>query len=83
MVKLDPEDLRNYAQRAWDAPARLARQHRARQSVEQKVRLQIALYEATRATRPDWPAEADRRADLSNHMRVRSLLTKAANVGVR
>ena len=83
MAKLDPEDLRKYAYRVWDAPGRLARWHRARQSVEQKVRLQIALYEATRATRPDWPTETDRKADLSNHMRVRTLLTKAADVGAR
>jgi hypothetical protein len=81
MVELDPSGLRAYARRDWGAPERLARQERARQPIEQKVRLAIELYEATRATRPDWPDEATRRADLASHLRVRALLDKAAHVG--
>jgi len=45
-MRLSPEDLRRYARRDWGAPERLARRARAAQSVEQKVALAIALYEA-------------------------------------
>ncbi len=51
--------------------------------VRQKVRLAIDLYEAARATRPEWPSEATRRADLTNHQRVCALLDRAAHVGRR
>ena len=81
--RLDVTELREYARRDWDAPARLARRHRTTQPVEHKVRLGIELYEATRATRPDWPDEATRRADLANHRRVCAHLHRAAHVGAR
>lgn len=83
MSRLDPNYLRSYAHRDWRAPERLARAHRARQPVERKVQLAIELYEAVRATRPDWPDDAPRRADLESHLRVRALLDKAAHVGAR
>ena len=79
----DVTELRSYAGRDWDAPARLARKHRAALPVEQKVRLAIDLYEAARAARPEWPGEAVRRADLATHLRVRALLDRAAHVGGR
>ncbi len=78
---LDPEDLRNYARRDWGFPERLARKHRATLPVERKVQLAIHLYEAARATRPDWPDEATRRDDLATHRRVRALMDRAAHVG--
>ena len=81
--RLDVTELREYARRDWGAPARLARRRRAMLPVEHKVRLGIDLYEATRTTRPDWPDEATRRADLANHRRVRALLDRAAHVGAR
>ena len=80
---LDPAELRGYAARDWNAPERLARMHRANLPVEQKVRLAIALYEAARATRTEWPGEETRRADLATHQRVRALLDRAAHVGGR
>ena len=80
---LDPAELRGYAARDWDAPERLARMRRANLPVEQKVRLAIALYEAARATRTEWPGEETRRADLATHRRVRALLDRAAHVGGR
>lgn len=83
MPRLDPEDLRNYAQRDWGAPERLARRHRVRQPLERKVRIAIALYEAAKATNPDWPDERTRRADLEAHLRLRRLLDRAAHVGTR
>ena len=80
-ARFDAEELRSYAGRDWGAPERLARVHRAKQPIEQKVRLAIELYEAARATRADWPSEADRRADLAAHWRLRALLDRAAHVG--
>ena len=80
---LDATELRSYASRDWGAPERLARKHRANLPVEQKVRLAVGLYEAARTTRPGWPSEAVRRADLATHLRVRALLSRAAHVGSR
>ena len=74
MDRLDPDELRAYAARDWGAPARLAREKRATRPTDEKVRIAIELYEATKATRPDWPDEATRRADLESHLRVRALL---------
>ena len=76
-------DAAAYAGRDWEAPERLARAARARQPVEQKVALAIALYEAARATHPGWPDDATRRADLDSHRALRALLDKAAHVGRR
>ena len=81
--RLDLADLRDYAGRDWGLPERLARRHRARLPVAQKVRIAIHLYEAARATRPQWPDEAVRRADLANHQRLRALLDRATHVGRR
>ena len=83
MTTLDPDALRAYAARDWDAPARLARQARAALPIARKVEIAIALYEAARATRPGWPDEATRRADLEDHLRVRALLDRASHVGAR
>ncbi|MCK6505073.1 hypothetical protein L6R53_17020 [Myxococcota bacterium] len=83
MTRIDPADLRRYAQRDWEAPARLARAERAAQPVEDKVRIAIALYEAAKRTRPEWPTDADRREDLEHHLRLCALLARAAHVGRR
>ena len=82
-ARFDAEELRSYAGRDWGAPERLARVDRANLPVEQKVRLAIDLYEAARIANPGWPSEADRRADLAAHRRVRALLDRAAHVGRR
>ena len=79
--RLDPAELRSYAARDWSAPERLARRERALLPVAEKVRIAIELYEAARATRPDWPDEATRRADFEAHLRLRALLDRAAHVG--
>ena len=83
MPRLDPAELRAYARRDWGAPERLSRRRNANLPVADKVRLAIALSEAARATRPDWPDDAARRADLETHLRVRALLDRAAHVGAR
>lgn len=80
-LPFDVTDLRGYPSRDWRIPERLARRQRAGLPVEQKTRLAIDLYEAARATRPEWPDEAIRRADLATHQRVRVLLDRAAHVG--
>ena len=82
-VRFDAEELRSYAGRDWGAPERLARVHRVKQPIEQKVQLAIDLYEAVRNTNPGWPSEAVRRADLAAHRRVRALLDRASHVGRR
>ena len=81
--KLDPAALRSYAQRDWQAPERLARGPRAKQSVQHKVALAIELYEASRVSCPGWPDEATRQADMASHVRVCALLRRAADVGAR
>ncbi len=81
--RLEPSDLRAYAQRDWSAPERLACAARAQQPVAEKVRIAIELYEAARASLPGWPDEATRRADLESHRAVRALLDRAAHVGRR
>ena len=82
-VPFDATDLRSYAGRDWDVPERLARRRRVSLPVDRKVRLAVDLYESARATRPEWPGDAVRRADLAIHMRVRALLDRAAHVGGR
>ncbi len=83
MSLLDPRDLRAYAARDWSAPERLARRARTQRPVDEKVAIAVALYEAARASRPGWPDEETRRADLASHLRVRALLDKASDVGRR
>ena len=80
MPRLQTADLRECAGRDWGMPEGLERRRRARRPVAEKVRIAIGLYEAMRATRPDWPTEAVRRADLATHQRVRALLDAAAHV---
>ena len=83
MHRLDADELRAYAARDWGAPERLARRARAALPTDEKVRIAIELYEATKAMCPDWPDEATRRADLRSHLRVRALLERASHVGAR
>lgn len=83
MARLDPDDLRAYARRDWAAAEVMTRRERAKLPVDEKVRIAIALYEAARRTRPGWPDDATRRADLAQHLRVKDLLRRAADVGRR
>lgn len=83
MKRLDPQELRNYVNRDWAAPERLARAERARAPVEEKVRLAVELYAAACEARPGWPDEATRTADFEAHLRLRALLDRAAHVGAR
>lgn len=62
---------------------RLTLADRARRPVEEKVAVAIALHEAMRTTRPGWPSESDRLADLREHQRVAELLWRARHVAAR
>lgn len=79
--ELDAAALRSYARRDWGAPERLARRDRAALSRGQRVQLAIELYEGMQATCPHWPDDAARRKDYEMHLRLRSLLDQAPNVG--
>ena len=70
-------------QRDWSAPERLARSARAQMPRAAKVRMAIELYEAARASVPGWPSDAQRRADLDHHMKLKALMNKASHVGAR
>lgn len=83
MERLDPEGLRSFARRDWQRVEWLSRQAHAAQSPEERIRLAISLYEGSRATRPGWPDDTERRADLESHLRMRHLLDRAAHVGTR
>ncbi len=83
MTRLDPDELRAFANRDWTGFDRVTREARAALSVQEKVRLAIELYESARRTRPDWPSDDDRRADLEAHLRMKALLQRAAHVGRR
>ena len=82
-MSLDPDELRAFAKRDWAAPEQLARRARSNQSVDLKVKIAIDLYECMRRTRPEWPTEAQRREDMTMHLRLRELLDRAAHVGSR
>ena len=81
MPRLDPDDLRAYAARDWNAIDAETRRRRARLPVAKKVELAVALYEAARATRPDGSDDDARREDLAAHLRVKTLLDRASHVG--
>jgi len=80
-MSLDPEALREYAERDWEAPSRLSLKARAQAPVAEKVRLAVDLYEAHRRTNPGWPSDEQRREDLRMHLRLRALLDRASDVG--
>lgn len=62
-VQRDWKRLREYKARAWE-PVKAARGVTAAVLAAESMRL------AARELAPDWPSEADRRADLETHVRV-------------
>ncbi|MEZ4444117.1 MAG: hypothetical protein R3B72_33910 [Polyangiaceae bacterium] len=81
MPRLDPQDLRRYAEARLGGRERLARREARLGCPWTSGSAGIALYEAAKATNPEWPYEATRRADLDAHLRVKHLLHEAADVG--
>lgn len=47
----------------------------------EKFRIAAALYASARATNPAWPTDVDRLEDLQQHLRMRRIWDRAANVG--
>ena len=80
LVKL--HDVRAYAQRAWHVLAGLEHDHWARALLERgplsTLEASQALWTHMRHVRPDWPTEADRRADLAHHIALKQAIDRAA-----
>lgn len=77
-----PGDLRAYAQRPWDVLAALEQDHWAHELVARgplaTLAASQALWAHMRRVRPDWPTEADRRADLAHHVVLKQAIDRAA-----
>jgi hypothetical protein len=80
-VKLD--DVRAYAQRPWHLLDRLENEHWLRERAERgplsTLDASQALWTHMRRVRPDWPTDADRRADLARHVALKRALDRAAS----
>lgn len=76
------EDLRAYAQRAWQAAEALKQEHWAREVAERgplaTFEASQLLWEHMRFVRPDWPSPAERREDLAHHVMLKQLIDRAA-----
>jgi hypothetical protein len=76
------DDLRAYARRPWHLLAALERDHWAREMAARGplVTLEVSqgLWTHMRSVRPDWPTEADRRADLTHHVALKRAIDRAA-----
>ena len=76
------DDLRAYAGRPWHLLAALESDHWARECAARgplaTFTLSQALWAHMRAVRPDWPTEADRRADLADHVVLKQAIDRAA-----
>jgi hypothetical protein len=79
---VDPDHLRAYAQRAWQLLDALEHEHWARELGARgpgaTLEASQALWAHMRRVRPDWPTEADRRADLAHHVALKQAIDRAA-----
>lgn len=84
---MDPEAIRAYVSRDWDAIAASKRAYwaeRHRQDGPQATwNASQALLTEMRLIRPGYPAGEDRSADFATHVRLRSLLDRAAHAVAR
>lgn len=80
------EDVRAYAQRAWQRAERLKQEHWAREIAERgplaTFEASQALWEHMRSLRPDWPSPEERREDLAHHLALKQLIDRTAGVFV-
>jgi hypothetical protein len=80
---MELDDVRAYARRAWRLQAQLEREHWLRERAERGAlstfEASQALWTHMRRVRPDWPTEADRRADLAHHLALKRALERAAS----
>ncbi len=79
---VNPDDVRAYARRAWEAAEMLKREHWAREIAQRgplaTFEASQALWEHMRRLRPDWPSPDDRREDLAHHIALKSAIDAAA-----
>jgi len=82
LARMHPDDLRAYARRAWHVLAALDQDHWARELIARGPLATLdasqALWTHMRSVRPDWPTEADRRADLAHHVVLKHAIDRAA-----
>ncbi len=82
-TSLQPEDLRQYANRDWARvrAAKAGRWQRCRESAggAEGNRLGAALYKHARDTRADWPSPQSRQEDLAHHLALKKLLDAFAH----
>lgn len=81
--RVDEEDVRAYARRAWHVAAALKQEHWARESAARPpatFEISQALWVHMRRLRPDWPTEAERREDLAHHVALKRAIDRAARV---
>jgi len=81
---MNPDDLRAFAARDWNALAAAKRAHAAqvfrREGAAPLLRAARELFEHARAVNPAWPSARDRAADLAHHVELKRLLARAADV---
>lgn len=70
MYEFDPAALRRYRDRVWNCDEAATIKARASLPIDEKFRISRALWLGIRASRPEWPTEADRRADLHFHVEL-------------
>ena len=80
------EDVRAYAQRAWQEAERLKQEHWAREIAERgplaTFEASQALWEHMRSLRPDWPSPEERCEDFAHHVALKQLIDRTAGVFV-
>jgi hypothetical protein len=80
--EIDPASARAFLGRGWADAERLEREHWAGRHREEGHRATwaaaCALLEHVRRMRPDWPGEAERAADLEQHLAWKRLLERLA-----
>jgi hypothetical protein len=80
---MDAEAVRAYMARDWSAVTDDKRAWWAdryqREGGLASWRASVALHAVVRRTRPDYPTERDRKADLDMHVRLRRLLDRASH----
>lgn len=79
MIRPTVEQLRDYALRSWDPPARA--QPLDALTPEQALELSQMLWDHTHTVDPQWPDEAQRREDLAHHQQLVHLMAQLNDAG--
>jgi hypothetical protein len=77
------DDLRAYARRPWHLLAALEQDHWARELQSRgplaTLEASQALWTHVRSIQPDWPTDAERRADFTHHVALKRAIDSAAS----